>query len=193
MIDFKDKENESLLLIASKNGHTETVKALIKAGADVNFRKQKTALRMASHNGNTEIVKALLEAKADVHEKPQDVYGWTAFLEASFNGHDEIVKLLLEYGADVNSQLKDKRTALMLALELGYIKAIEVNGLLNSVVDVDATSLEDDNKRQKNTIELLLKAGAVFNKETKKKLLEFASEHGHPGVIEILSKHKDTF
>ena len=85
--------------IASENGHTETVKALVAAGADVHckdddgYRRRcelrgclhsdsiadravegvllcrDTALHKASENGHTETVKALVATGADVHCK----------------------------------------------------------------------------------------------------------------------------
>ena len=74
-------------MLAAEGGHTETVKALIEAGANVNLRnimvisgvssacsllipyshKNKViALMLAAQGGHTETVKALIEAGADV-------------------------------------------------------------------------------------------------------------------------------
>jgi ankyrin repeat protein len=90
--------------IASENGHTETVKALVAAGADVHckdddgYRRRcelrgclhsdsiadravegvllcrDTALHIASSNGHTEMAQALVAAGADVHCKNNDGY-----------------------------------------------------------------------------------------------------------------------
>ena len=49
------------LVLAAREGRIETVEALIKAGADVNFKTPKygfTALMEASGEGHTDIVKA---------------------------------------------------------------------------------------------------------------------------------------
>ena len=74
-------------MLAAEGGHTETVKALIEAGANVNLRnmvifgvssacsllipyshKNKViALMLAAQPGHTETVKALIEAGADVN------------------------------------------------------------------------------------------------------------------------------
>ena len=59
------------LLEAARVGNTETVKALIDAGADVNARLKSgtTALMIASGSGHTETVRALIDAGADVNAR----------------------------------------------------------------------------------------------------------------------------
>jgi hypothetical protein len=59
------------LHLASENGHTETVQALVKFGADVNAREGagstgSTPLHLASEKGHAETVKALVASRADV-------------------------------------------------------------------------------------------------------------------------------
>jgi ankyrin repeat protein len=91
---------------ASSNGHTESVKALLEKGADVNAENhfnrgfllpvsegpwleilsapcRHTALHLASRNGHTESVKALLEKGAAVNAENKDrcavlpvLHGW---------------------------------------------------------------------------------------------------------------------
>ena len=54
---------------AGAKGETETLKALIDEGADVNAGDKEgwTALMWPAGRGHTETVKALLEAEADVN------------------------------------------------------------------------------------------------------------------------------
>jgi ankyrin repeat protein len=58
-------------MLASENGHLETVKLLIANKADVNAKNNDgwTALMSASRNGHLEIVKLLIANKADVNAK----------------------------------------------------------------------------------------------------------------------------
>ena len=57
------KKLDSLLIRESENGHTEAVKLLLEAGANVHVLED-LALRMTSAAGHTETVKALLDAGA---------------------------------------------------------------------------------------------------------------------------------
>ena len=83
------------LLSASSHGHLEDVKALIKAGADVNYQ---------------------VDITCPCH---------TALMEASNRGHLEIVKALIAAGADSALQNKDNKTALDYANAPEIIKALQ--------------------------------------------------------------------
>ncbi len=107
--------NEDLIYEVSYIGHTETVTALIKKGADVNAKDKdgRTALIWATFYGRTEIVTALIEKGADVNAKDKD--GRTALMSAADNGRTEIATALIEKGADLNIEFEGK-TLLTIAL-----------------------------------------------------------------------------
>jgi ankyrin repeat protein len=90
---------QSHLMLAARDGKTDTVKALIEAGADVNAkdRQGKTALVVASEKGHLDSVKILLDNGADVNAKTKD--GCTALMFAENIGHREVVRILKEAGA----------------------------------------------------------------------------------------------
>ncbi len=90
--------NENLLT-GARNGKIETVKAALKARADINVKDNEgnTALILASSFGHIEIVKFLIQAGADVNVRVP--VGFTALMLASLKGHTEIVKLLKQAGA----------------------------------------------------------------------------------------------
>jgi ankyrin repeat protein len=54
-------------MVASEQGHTATVQALIQAGADLNLQDKSglTALMIASHEGHMASVRALIGVGAD--------------------------------------------------------------------------------------------------------------------------------
>jgi ankyrin repeat protein len=77
-------EDDKAIILASKNGHLEVVRLLIKNGADCNY-----AILLASENGHVEIVRLLIENGADCNTWNNKVIRW-----ASEDGHLEIVELL---------------------------------------------------------------------------------------------------
>ena len=83
------------MITASLFGHIEVAKALIEAGANVNFRNKdgSTALITAAFFGRIEIVKALLEAGADKDIRNKD--GGTAL--ESVSGSFKEVKDVYDY------------------------------------------------------------------------------------------------
>ena len=144
------------------------IRALIKAGADVNVKGTdgRTALWVAAWKGHAEIVKLLLESKADVNAA--NIYSATALILASHNGHTEIVKTLLEAKADVNAAHANGRTALSQAASIGNTEIAKL--LLEAGADVDAKSRvgmtalwQAAEKGHAETVKALLEAKADVN------------------------------
>ena len=100
---------------AASWSHTESVRLLLEAGADVEARDKDgdTVLMQAAWNGHTEILRLLLQAAAEVDARATD--GWTALMRAASWGQTESVRLLLEAGADAGGCATDGSTALMRA------------------------------------------------------------------------------
>jgi len=91
---------ETPLFIASQNGHTEIVKALLTRGAAINQARTDgaTPLLIASYNGHTATVQALLAAGANVNQACTD--GATPLSIAAIRGHVEhmeVVKALFTH------------------------------------------------------------------------------------------------
>jgi ankyrin repeat protein len=88
--------------LAAFFGHTEVLRFLIAAGAEVSApsrnRMRVTALHSALAGPDREGALALIAAGADVNARQQD--GFTALHEAAQNGDQEMVETLLAAGAD---------------------------------------------------------------------------------------------
>ena len=109
-------EGEIALQCAAKKGHLAVVKALIKAGADVNRQDnyENTALGAATAQGSTLVVMELIKAGADVNLA--DDMGATPIFSAAELGNSIIVALLIQAGADVHRIDEDDMKPIDLAL-----------------------------------------------------------------------------
>jgi len=134
-----DPGGETALYRAAHWGDLESVRALIRAGANVNTQTRYglTPLWEAAQRGDAAIVRELLKAGADVHAaNPQ---GETALLPAARSGNVETVKLLLDHGANPNQKENWRgETALMLAAAEGHTEAVRM--LLARGADPNARS-----------------------------------------------------
>eukprot|EP01059_Diplonema_ambulator_P020775 TRINITY_DN34684_c0_g1_i1.p1 TRINITY_DN34684_c0_g1~~TRINITY_DN34684_c0_g1_i1.p1 ORF type:complete len:254 (+),score=51.74 TRINITY_DN34684_c0_g1_i1:67-762(+) len=82
------------LQLASKNGATEAVRALLARGANPNvaIKNGKTSLHWAASNGHIEIVKLLITNGANANWASSD--GKTPMHRAAENGHNDVASLL---------------------------------------------------------------------------------------------------
>ncbi|MDH4162319.1 MAG: ankyrin repeat domain-containing protein [Nitrospirota bacterium] len=108
------------LLEAINSGNIDTLRQLIADGVNVNtVREGFSPLMIASTAGQVETARFLLQAGVNVNDTDDD--GNTAFHRAaSYQSGTAIIELLLESGINVNARNRFKKTALMLAEELGH-------------------------------------------------------------------------
>jgi ankyrin repeat protein len=124
---------ETLLTIASYNGHLEIVKALIKAKADIDARNSfnENALMKAVLVEHVEIIKVLLLAKANMNS----VNGKGPLQKAVCRGCFLLVQLFLENGADPDGLNYLNKNHLIRASEIGHLaimlKLLEYRSLIN--------------------------------------------------------------
>ena len=115
------------LIIAAKNGDTDTVISCLAKGADVNTKHKKgyTALFFAAAEGHTDTVQALLAQGADVNAKEYEDNS-TVLMAAALYGHTDTVQALLAQGADVNAKDNYGITALGRAKVWGHVEIIRM-------------------------------------------------------------------
>jgi hypothetical protein len=100
-----------LLTKAAGAGLVPVIRALIEAGADVNFSNAgTTAATYAAMTGQTRALRALFEAGADPHQR--NPFGATLLWTAK--DHPDTLRYLAAAGLDVNARDEDGRTPLML-------------------------------------------------------------------------------
>jgi serine/threonine-protein phosphatase 6 regulatory ankyrin repeat subunit B len=132
--NIRDKQGNTLLIMATKLGLESVVKSLLENGANVNERNNDndTALIWATIKNNKKIVEILLECQPNLNAIDKSK-NWSALMYAS-NSHQtkDIVELLVNAGADINQTYSRRekinsfdyeyfnRTSLTLAKENKY-------------------------------------------------------------------------
>ena len=197
-LEVVDKNGQTPLNLASRQGHTDIVNCLLKAGSCVNHPDNDgwTALRSAAWGGHTEVVGALLKAGAEVDHADSDQR--TALRAAAWGGHDDIVIKLLEAGACVNKVDNEGRTALIAAAYMGHTEIVE--HLLENGADINHEDCDGRtalsvaalcipaSEGHSGVVSLLLDRGAEVDhcdKDSMTPLLVAAYE-GHHEVCELL-------
>ena len=126
-----DPNGDTLLMIASRQGHFELVKFLIGRKANVARRSPHgdTALMFASLKGHLPVARLLVEYGAQVNQD-----GWTPLHYAAFEGGPEMIKFLVGKGADKDRLAPNGYTPLMLAAMSNQLEA--ARALLYEDVDL---------------------------------------------------------
>ena len=140
---FDTHSNVTPLHLASQDGHTNVVRELIKAKADL-----------------------------DVGKNTKERHGITALAQAVFNGHTDTGLVLVDAGANANVQGSNGYTALHYAAQQGNLKMAEslinhqadvhLKASFNDHAEVTALHLTAQNGHHE-MVRLLVKAGADIN------------------------------
>ncbi|CAE7028996.1 Ankrd17 [Symbiodinium sp. CCMP2592] len=187
------------VVVAAERGHTDIVRLLAEAAADINKLgypcdtfQGGTALMWACESGHLDTARALLELGADV-DIYQNEERATALIRAAEQAHVDILRLLLEARAQVNQQQQRGRTALVCACFLNNLEAarvlVEAEADLNVQDNVGMTALGwTSGAGHVEVVRLLLQAGAAPALESDVGLTAAvcASAQGHSAIVELL-------
>ena len=140
LVNYKDKDGNTPLMIASQKGYFDLVKFLAENGAYVNTinNANYTALCFAVKNNRVQTVAYLLKLNAHVnHECGVDERKKSPLLLAASNGSvPNIIKALVAAGADVNYTSPNYITPLMRVAEHGDVQLVDL--LVKKGADINA-------------------------------------------------------
>ncbi|TQS32525.1 hypothetical protein Golomagni_07155, partial [Golovinomyces magnicellulatus] len=113
-----------LLPRASRLGHVQIVKLLIKSGAKVSAQDAEgyTPINAACIGAQLRIVELLLQNDSDF--KTSNEKGMAPLASACEGGSLEIIQLLVERGADVNSRTNDDWSPVNIAAAMGHFEIV---------------------------------------------------------------------
>ena len=173
-------ERLTALMLASQNGHSETVERLLeKADPNIQNKRGFTALMLSSQNGHSKTVERLLE-KADPNIQED---GWIhCSYAASQNGHSETVEQLLEKADPNIPSIQNKRgfTALMMQAKMVILKLL--NDYLKRLIQTFKNGMMD-------SLLLCYQAKMVILKllnDYLKRLIQTFKINGHSETVERL-------
>lgn len=143
VIDDKDENGSTALILAASKGKPEFCKELLLHGADVNAEDndQWSALITAAKDGYEETVATLLDNGANINAK--DMGGWTALMWACYKGHTNLARLLLARGADSNTQGQHHMSSLVWASGRGHtaiVRELLIHGAKVNIGDKFGTT-----------------------------------------------------
>lgn len=157
-----------------RDNDIEAVKAMIEAGADVNYEYWgKTALGLAVTDHNPEMVKMLLSKGANINHRDEST-GYTHLMMALNSSQIEMAKLLVSEGADINLKSNGGVTALILAagnskelVELFLANGADINARTETNLGVFTQYVMGiiSERVSIDLAELLLKKGADVDEE----------------------------
>ncbi len=116
-INELDSGGDSPMIMAAYLGHTEILRLLLAAGADVTAvdpGMKATALHAAAYAGRTECARLLIEFKIDI-DKQGPYNGYTALHDAIWQNHFETAQVIIAGGASLELKSHDGQTPLEFA------------------------------------------------------------------------------
>jgi 7,8-dihydropterin-6-yl-methyl-4-(beta-D-ribofuranosyl)aminobenzene 5'-phosphate synthase len=136
LLEARNSDNLTPLLLASIHGQTEIAHFLIEKGADIHAgdNENSTALHNAAARGHSAILSLLIDRGAKISQC--DGNGMTALHFSAAYGRPECAKILLEKGANVNAREINGRTPLFFNARQGDTQIFQLLLDKGALVDV---------------------------------------------------------
>lgn len=121
-----NSNGDSLLMLATYNGHLEAARLILQHGGDPELANQRcqTPLAGVIFKGDNAMIELLIEHGADVNGCPQG--GKPPLMYAAMFDRSDILQRLLQAGADPRVTDGEGNTALKLAMAMGATEAVSL-------------------------------------------------------------------
>ncbi|XP_058153248.1 cortactin-binding protein 2 isoform X6 [Dasypus novemcinctus] len=125
-INYSCEDGHSALYSAAKNGHTDCVRLLLNAKAQIDAADKNgfTPLCAAAAQGHFECVELLIAYHANIDHAADG--GQTPLYLACKNGNKECIKVLLEAGTDRSVKTRDGWTPVHAAVDTGNVDSLKL-------------------------------------------------------------------
>ncbi|XP_078064369.1 transient receptor potential cation channel subfamily A member 1-like, partial [Mustelus asterias] len=156
---IKDKEGNSIIHLAAKQGHVHVLENLIDdIYTETKNQNGQTALHLASEGGHFNCVKVLLDNQCQINMRCNQSFN--ALHYAVRQGHKDVCRLLVEEGIDMNAVAKC--ASLHLAVKHNSVQLVKL--LLDAGCDINISDHRQQTalhlaveQRQLTIVEMILK------------------------------------
>ncbi|XP_037692235.1 cortactin-binding protein 2 isoform X2 [Choloepus didactylus] len=199
-INYSCEDGHSALYSAAKNGHTDCLRLLLNAEAQVNAADKNgfTPLCAAAAQGHFKCVELLIAYHANIDLAADG--GQTPLYLACKNGNKECIKLLLEAGTDRSVKTRDGWTPVHAAVDTGNVDSLKLlmyhrapahgNSLNEEEPEPGAFDLDGGEEGPEGTAKPVVSADLINHADREGwTAAHIAASKGFKNCLEILCRH----
>uniref|UniRef100_A0A8D0FL52 Cortactin binding protein 2 n=1 Tax=Strix occidentalis caurina TaxID=311401 RepID=A0A8D0FL52_STROC len=199
-INYSCEDGYSALYSAATNGHTDCVRLLLSAEAQVDAADKNgfTPLCSAVAQGHVKCAELLIMYQADINHAADR--GQTPLYLACKNGNNDCIKLLLEGGADRTVKTSDGWSPIHAAVDSGNVDSLKLlmyyeepnngNSLTDAEPDLDYFDLEKREDNYNSRVKPVITADLINHADKEGwTAAHIAASKGFKNCLEILCSH----
>ncbi|XP_068258364.1 LOW QUALITY PROTEIN: cortactin-binding protein 2 [Nyctibius grandis] len=199
-INYSCEDGYSALYSAATNGHTDCVRLLLTAEAQVDAADKNgfTPLCSAVAQGHVKCAELLIMYQADINHAAER--GQTPLYLACKNGNNDCIKLLLEGGADRTVKTSDGWSPIHAAVDSGNVDSLKLlmyygepnngNALTDAEPNSDNFDLEKREDNYSSRVKPVISADLINHADKEGwTAAHIAASKGFKNCLEILCSH----
>eukprot|EP00069_Balaena_mysticetus_P019205 bmy_02464T0 len=198
-INYSCEDGHSALYSAAKNGHTDCVRLLLNAEAQVNAADKNgfTPLCAAAAQGHFKCVELLIAYDANINHAADG--GQTPLYLACKNGNKECIKLLLEAGTDRSVKTRDGWTPVHAAVDTGNVDSLKLlmyhrapahGNSLHEEPESGVFDLDGEEESREGTSKPVVPADLINHADSKGwTAAHIAASKGFKNCLQVLCRH----